>query len=232
MARAILNLFLGLLGIIFFSAGAVLLVAFLLNRNDPLFAQVINFIQDRSGSPWVLWGGVGAFLLGIVLHILSSFGLSSAEHFQFNTDLGGVGINLAALEQFIARQARALPMVEHVRPKVTTSADGKRLRLSLETSIVATGSIKNVTEAVQAAVVSAIRDGLGLTEIETVNVDVTKISTPKGGLAVPSAALAAGEATAPPLLGKPVAASDPGPPVSESVSTEAGHADEAHHSLP
>ena len=173
------------------------------SRNDPAFAQVVNFIQERGGNPWVLGAAVGCILLGVVVHFLST--LTPSEHFHFNTDLGGVGISLGALEQFIARQARSLPMVESVRPKVTTSADGKRLRLSLETNVIATGSIKNVTEAVQEAVVNAIRDGLGLTEIETVDVEVRKIASPKGGLAVPapSPAMPLPAAPDPVLLGRP-----------------------------
>ena len=139
--------------------------------------------------------------------------MNEAQHFFFDTDLGGVGITLSALEQFISKQAKALPMVESVKPRVTTSADGKRLRLTLETHIIATGSVKHVTTAVQEAVVTAIRDGLGLTEVETVDVDVIKISTPKGGLATP-----------PPSL------PEPDPPADLPASTpDTSDADEAHH---
>ncbi len=235
MARSLLNLILAVVAIVLFLGGAVLLLAALLNRNDPAFAQMVNFIQLRGGSPWVMGAGVSCILLGVVVHFLSS--LSPSEHFHFNTDLGGVGISLVALEQFIARQARALPMVESVRPKVTTSADGKRLRLSLETNVIATGSIKNVTEAVQEAVVNAIRDGLGLTDIETVDVDVRKIASPKGGLTPPpspppsSALPAPGAAAEPVLLGRPEPERAK-PVTADAASAGNDDADEAHHSLP
>lgn len=227
MGRGLLNLFLAILAIVFFLAGAVLLLAALLNRNDPAFARMVNFIRESGGTPWVVAAGVGCILFGVVLHFFSS--LTPSEQFHFSTDLGGVGISLGALEQFIARQARALPMVESVKPKVTTSADGKRLRLALDTNVIATGSIKNVTEAVQDAVVSAIRDGLGLTEIETVDVDVRKISAPKGGL---TSAPAPAATPAPSGDATPVLLTKPEPAAPDLASAGADDADEAHHSMP
>lgn len=231
MARGLINLLLAVMATALFLAGAALLLAALLNRNNSAFAQLVNFIQERGANPWVLAAGVACIVLGVMLFFLSSF--TVPEHFHFNTDLGGVGISLAALEAFISRQARALPMVESVRPTVTTSADGKRLRLRLETNIIATGSIKNVTESVQEAVVSAIRDGLGLTEIETVDVDVKKITSPKGGLAIPppEPAEPALEPDAPALLGMPVADSLEEPAGPDAAPAGADDANQAHHSV-
>lgn len=224
--RWLLSGVLGVLAVVLIQVGFVLIGAFFLSRHDPMFAVVVDFIQGRGSHPVTLSAGVAVILVALAVFVWSSGTGRESAHFNFNTDLGGVGISLPALEQFITRQAKALPMVESVKPRVTTSADGKRLRLSLETSVIATGSIKNITETVQEAVVSAIREGLGLTEVETVDVDVTKISMPKGGLA-PAAAAEAPHPGPPPLLGKPETAAS-------RAATPAGtdDADETDHPLP
>ena len=230
MIRALLHLIAAGLALLLFVGGAVLLSIYFVSRNDPVFAQVVDFIQERGGTPIVLIAGATAMFFSLALHFWASINMGTGQHFHFNTDLGGVGISLSALEQFITKQAEALPMVKSVRPEVTTSADGKRLRLTLETQVIASGSLKNVTNAVQEAVVNAIRDGLGLTEIETVDVSVTKISTPKGGLPAATPALT-GEPVEPPLLGNPHDSDGRNWP-GDTEKAETGDADEAHHSVP
>lgn len=216
MGRAILNLILSILAMLLVASGVVLVVAHGLSRNDQLFARLLDWMQRSGPSPAVLVGGVVLLVLGALLFFISLSNSPEPRTFRFSTDFGDVGISLSALEDFVARHAKGLSMVESARPTATVSPDGKRLRLNMSTSVVATGSLKNVSEAVQEAVVHAIRDGLGLTEIETIDVDVTRITTPKGGLPTPPQAISGEAEEEPAMLGAPAPA-------------ETEDADEAHH---
>jgi len=230
MIRALFNILFSILALVLIVFGALLITAHYFSTHDNALAALINFVTENAATTTVVVLGMVSMVGGMFLFLFSSLGPRESPNFQFNTDIGGVGISLAALENFIAKAAKDLPMVESAKPTVLTSSDGKRLRLMVQTNVIATGSVKNVSEAVQEAVITAIRDGLGLTEVETVDVEISKISMPKGGLPKPQAALPAGDSTpGTPLLEKPKTTEAASESWRGSDASGDGDADEAHH---
>ena len=173
------QLIFSIISIVLFLLSIFVVLAGLMAADDQLTARII-YVITRIPNPLIFM--LGGFILFIgSLYCYSRAGRSPDQTgtFTFQGEKGAINISLHALEDYITKHFAQKPLVHGVKVRVGTTRDAKKLRVRAFISVWSEQNLKTAGEAVQQEVVSCLKEGLGLDNVDAVLISVDKIIAAK-----------------------------------------------------
>lgn len=155
--------------------------------NQQLTARIIHLIT-KINPPIAFFLaalGLGAFLLSLYLLGKVREDSESSSTFTFETEKGPINISLRAIEDYIVKHFSEEPVVSNIRVRVGTSRDRRNLRVHATISVWSEQNLRTAGETVQQEITRCLKEGLGLNNVETVQVSENKIIKTKVSKSAP-----------------------------------------------
>jgi uncharacterized alkaline shock family protein YloU len=174
--RFIMSLLLIILAGLLFLISFCLMLVGLMAFNQQFTAIVIHTVTKTNVPMAYFGGGVLIFVASWILYNIAGQSPDSSAALTFQSDKGPINISLRAIEDYISKRlSDKNPLINSIRPRVTTSGDRKMLRVRASVAVWSGRELKNVAESVQHEITQCLKEGLGLDNVETVMVSVDKI---------------------------------------------------------
>ena len=150
------------------AAGVALLAAAL----SPQRWADIQAMGARGREIWV-WIGGGLLVMGVIF-AASEYRTRRRERFlSFDNEGGAVSISTEAMADYITKLSTEFPSVVRMRPHVKPTRNG--VDLQIDVKVKAGSQVHEVCELLQQRVRERVVDGLGISEIRRVEVNVRDI---------------------------------------------------------
>lgn len=122
-----------------------------------------------------IWGGLGGVLLVTsALFIVSEYRTRRRERFlSFDNEGGAVTISTEAMSDYIAKLSPEFPSVVRMRPVVNPTRKG--VNLLIHVRVKAGSQVHEMCELLQQRARERVVEGLGISEVGRVEVNVTEI---------------------------------------------------------
>ena len=173
------SMFLVLISIILFLIAVCLVLGGLMALNQQLTARIIHAITTANMPIAYIIGGLFAFVASVIVYNLTGSAPESSTTYTFESEKGPIRISLRAIEDYISRYFGEKPVVNSIRPRVSTSRDQKTLRVRASISVWSEQHLRNAGETVQEEITRCLKEELGLENIGDVLISVDKIIVSK-----------------------------------------------------
>jgi hypothetical protein len=177
--KFIKSAFLVFISAILFLISVCLVLGGLMALDQQLTARIIHAITKADMPIAYIIGGLFAFVASLIVYNLTGSAPDSSTTYTFEGEKGPIRISLRAIEDYISRYFADKPVVNSIRPRVSTSRDRKTLRVRASISVWSEQHLRNAGETVQEEVTSCLKEGLGLDNIGDVLISVDKIIVSK-----------------------------------------------------
>ncbi len=158
-------------GSLFF--GGMLICAFFNLFEAPLSLE--NGATFLFSDPWTLLFGLLSVFMGGFFIVSSLLALRKEQYIAFENPSGEVTISVAAVEEFVLRTAKAFIEIKELYPSIIPKNDG--VSIQIKAVLWSGANIPEVTEKVQLEVKKQVQSILGIENISSVEIKVTKIET-------------------------------------------------------
>lgn len=164
------------IGYLLIFVGILLLLTPLLNKFWAEISTALYWLGKHIAFRVEFLMAAGAFLLiGFSCLGLARSASRRGKTFSFHTPMGKVGISLLAIEDYLSKLALEVPSIESLKPRVSASKDGKKLRIDASVTVASDFNLKKSSEMVQRDIATAIRDTLGIEEVDSITISIDKI---------------------------------------------------------
>jgi len=145
-----------------------------------LFLAEVFGVDVRIGH-FLLGDPIGKFVTGttliltVMLYWLTSINGGAKEQFlSFENEGGAVNIRIKAVNEFLRRLADEFADIVDLRADVTAAHDG-RVEAQLYLDVKSGTKIQQLSQVLQQRVRESMREGMGISEIASVKVNVNEI---------------------------------------------------------
>ena len=169
--------------VVWFVAVSLLHYAIQLDRPE-MWDAAIGALFARVGDAqtgYLILTGIALLysLVGIKILLDLWRGLRPPELWSMETDSGRIGVTCDAVKQLIVHYCNALPVVVQAKPSVSVIRGQLVVRCAVKALHRSEESTTEICQQVQQAVRNCITGILGISDIASVHVTVTKIDLPE-----------------------------------------------------
>jgi len=146
-----------------------------------LLADLVPALHTPLGD-FLINDKLGQFLVGIsavflvLLYWLAGIPVKEERFLTFENEGGAISISVKAINDFLAKLADEFAGIIRLRADVTAARDG-RVEVRLDVGVKAGTKVQHLSQVLQQRVRESMRENLGITEIQTVKVNVSSIAT-------------------------------------------------------
>lgn len=127
-----------------------------------------------EGKTYFLTGGVVLLILSLAAIYSSLAGLSGEPAVTFTSPEGEVRVAFSAIEGFVKKLIHQIPEVKELKPRVCVGKKGLEIhnRVVLKSDV----NVPDVTKKIQVVIGKYIRDVLGIEDIASIRIFVTRFA--------------------------------------------------------
>ena len=165
-----------ILSFLFIFSGVLLLLTPLLNRFWSEISTALYWLSKHAAFKMEAFIASMAFLLiGFICLSLARSLSRKGRAFYYHSPMGKVGISLCAIEEFLSSLALEVGSIDSLKPRVFPTKDGKKLRVEATVTASSGFNLRKSSEMVQRDIATAIKDTLGIEEVDSITISIDKI---------------------------------------------------------
>lgn len=142
--------------------------------------KIQPIIDGQLNSSNGIWTGLVLVLLGFLFFVMRVKADLSQRSISFDNPEGEVTITIRAIEDFVKRVGQEFSQVEEMSPTIISTREGIKVRA--KTVLVAGSHVPRLAEGIQHTIKSRMQNILGIENVTTVEVHVSKLVTKPGNV--------------------------------------------------
>jgi len=135
-------------------------------------------LYDQLNGPNGIWTGIVLLLLGILFLNMRLKESMSEKSITFANPEGKITITVKAIEDFVEKVGQEFSQVIDLKPSIISSKEG--ISISAKAVLVAGTHVPRLAEGIQHTIKNRIQTILGIENITTVEVHISKLVAKKG----------------------------------------------------